>query len=353
MSSAKGGNHEVDVFASAIDVLDGEGRVKKTILLLPIGTFTLRDGRGPYTVKDRAHAEAIVTASLKLAGQQQLHFDYEHSLLFKAPKGEESPASGWVTRLFADDEGVKADVDWTVPATARLLAREYRYISPLFRAEEKSGLVTRLINAALTNNPAIDGLPAIAASQQTKDSPMKLTAIAAALGLTGESPTEEQVVAAATSLTTRLKASVSALGLNETATEEQIVTASATLKDRKVAKAGEIIVPAAAYDALQKKVDDLAEKDIAASVDAAIAAGKFTPAQRGEMLDFARHQPDRFNSFVGKKEVVVSAGAVLDGDAPAKNANGLTEVEVAAAASAGLTEEEFIAARDALEKEPK
>jgi len=43
------------------------------------------------------------------------------------------------------------------------VAREYRYVSPVFQFDPKDGSVTRLLRAGLTNNPNLH-LTAIAAS---------------------------------------------------------------------------------------------------------------------------------------------------------------------------------------------
>ena len=57
------------------------------------------------------------------------------------------------------------DVEWTERATQMIEGGEYRYISPVFAYDKKTGKVKWLLHAALTNNPALDGMDAVAASQ--------------------------------------------------------------------------------------------------------------------------------------------------------------------------------------------
>lgn len=57
------------------------------------------------------------------------------------------------------------DVEWTERATQMIEGGEYKYISLVFAYDKKTGKVKRLLHAALTNNPALDGMDAVAASQ--------------------------------------------------------------------------------------------------------------------------------------------------------------------------------------------
>lgn len=64
-------------------------------------------------------------------------------------------------------QGLFARVAWTDAARGHIRADEYRYISPLFTFDLATGAVLELVNAALTNNPALDGLAAVAAARQS------------------------------------------------------------------------------------------------------------------------------------------------------------------------------------------
>jgi phage I-like protein len=57
------------------------------------------------------------------------------------------------------------DVGWTERASQMIETGEYRYISPVFLYDKKTGAVTRLLHAELINNLALDGIDTIAASK--------------------------------------------------------------------------------------------------------------------------------------------------------------------------------------------
>jgi phage I-like protein len=190
------------------------------IQLLPAGYFSSEDGR-PGSLKGvtatqwrltMEDAWKLITALEK--SKNQMVFDYEHQTLLAADNGQPAPAAGWCKKLeWVDGQGLFAtDVQWTDKARAMILAGEYKYISPVFEFDKTSGVVTRLVNAALTNNPALDGMePVMAAlSKQLsptdplddlpKELPMKL--LLAALGLLATA-TETEAVAALAALQTR------------------------------------------------------------------------------------------------------------------------------------------------------
>ena len=89
--------------------------------------------------------------------------DYEHQILESKTNGQPAPAAGWFRRLEARDDGLYAvDVRWTPRARQMIEAGEYRYISPVFSYDKTTGRITRLLMAAITNNPALDGLTDLA-----------------------------------------------------------------------------------------------------------------------------------------------------------------------------------------------
>ncbi|MCW5597794.1 MAG: hypothetical protein KIT59_01570 [Nitrosomonas sp.] len=92
--------------------------------------------------------------------------DYEHQTLLAAQNGQPAPAAGWFGKLAWRESGLFAvDVEWTGRASQMIEGGECRYISPVFAYDKKTGKVKRLLHAALTNNPALDGMDAVAASQ--------------------------------------------------------------------------------------------------------------------------------------------------------------------------------------------
>lgn len=137
--------------------------------LFPDGSFAARDGR-PATMTDGtltawrmdADIAAAVTAKAQ-ARETPLPVDYEHQLLLAKQNGQAAPASGWVQAVsYVPGRGLFAAVSWTAKARQHISADEYRYISPVFRFDQATGAVLEILSVALTNNPALDGMDAVA-----------------------------------------------------------------------------------------------------------------------------------------------------------------------------------------------
>src|SRR5277367_2788298 len=145
------------------------------IELLPSGVFYGRDGRGPFRLDDPAAVIASTTAMQMNAG---LPIDYDHATDFGAPEGRPAPAAGWIRELEVRSGAIWGRVEWTARAASSIVAREYRYVSPVFQFDPKDGLVTRLLRAGLTNNPnlhltAIAAARTAAAGNETRDPRME------------------------------------------------------------------------------------------------------------------------------------------------------------------------------------
>src|SRR6266849_5925328 len=131
------------------------------IELLPAGVFYGRDGRGPFQLDD---PDAVIESTHALQMNAGLPIDYDHATDFGAPEGRPAPAAGWIRELAVRDGALWGRVEWTARAADSIVAREYRYVSPVFQFDPKDGIVTRLLRAGLTNNPNLH-LTAIAAAR--------------------------------------------------------------------------------------------------------------------------------------------------------------------------------------------
>jgi phage I-like protein len=131
------------------------------IELIPAGKFSAVDGRGPFLNED---PQAIVAASIAKMPQVGLVLDYDHSTDLAAPEGRPAPAAGWLKQFKVENGAIFARIEWTRDAAEALKEKKYRYVSPVFE-HDKEGHVERILRAALTNNPALTELPAIAAAQ--------------------------------------------------------------------------------------------------------------------------------------------------------------------------------------------
>lgn len=144
-----------------------DGQAPRTLKLLPAGNFSARDGR-PGNVADASCSHWMLTAALASqlvaeASRRATRYviDYDHQTLRAAENGKPAPASGWFGTLEWRPDGLYAtDVEWTAAAAAMIVAKEYRYLSPVF-TYDSLGRVTGLLHVALTNNPALDELPEI------------------------------------------------------------------------------------------------------------------------------------------------------------------------------------------------
>jgi phage I-like protein len=139
-----------------------EPQREQWIQLLPSGDFHARDGRGPWVIHNN---EAVIASSLDYAGEKPIPIDYEHQIDMAAKNGQPAPAAGWIKQLQSRADGIWGLVEWTEKARAYLTSKEYRYLSPVF-THAPSGEVTRILRAALTNNPALE-LTALATTQGT------------------------------------------------------------------------------------------------------------------------------------------------------------------------------------------
>lgn len=163
--------------ASLTQSLSATGRGE--LQLFPAGAFRAQDGRPAEC--DAWHLDAKSAARLvnQVAGRATpFVIDYEHQSLTAATSGHPAPAAGWFSRVeWREGLGLFAvDVTWTARAAAHIDADEYKFISPVF-AYDKAGIPTQIINAALTNNPALDGMDEVRLAAltlvQTQESSME------------------------------------------------------------------------------------------------------------------------------------------------------------------------------------
>jgi phage I-like protein len=116
------------------------------VQLLPAGTFSGRDGRGPY----RLDVQSVLSEFSKWG--MPLAIDFEHQAIHAPENGNPAPAAGWISQLESKPDGIWGRVEWTAKSTAMITAKEYRYLSPVFD-HTNDGTVARLTGAGLTNNP--------------------------------------------------------------------------------------------------------------------------------------------------------------------------------------------------------
>jgi len=148
------------------------GEPVREFLLIPFGTVEVeRPFAGANFTFTREHAEAAQRWFESLG--RKLAIDYEHQSfdeLNTRPDGLR-PAAGWIGGLEIRQDGLWAvDVTWTPRAAELLRNGEYRYFSPvIFWADEERTQLAGLGPVALTNDPAMRGVPALAARRRPQD----------------------------------------------------------------------------------------------------------------------------------------------------------------------------------------
>lgn len=151
--------------ASSAHALDPKTK-RQRVYLFTHGAMHARDGR-VFFLDDAKH---VVDATLKAMKGRDIPVDYEHQRDLARFNGKPAPAAGWIKEIESDDDGIWASVEWTNIAARMIEQKQYRYISPTFRAGN-DGVVQRIERAALTNNPALE-LTQLASQESYDDAEM-------------------------------------------------------------------------------------------------------------------------------------------------------------------------------------
>lgn len=349
---------EAAVQASMVEVVGADGAVKTDFTVLPYGNpFYGRDGRGPWILRDKVHAEIVIAATGQMLGGCDLMADYDHQSHYaKEGVGIQAPAAGWTKRLYAGEDGIHAVVDWTPGAEAALAAREWRYISPDFRVSKTTREVTRLVAISLTNQPNLE-LPALA--HQALDAvageddnmtmiSVSAVALAAALALPVAGLNEAGVLAAIETLKTGSGETETALAAILTelklAADADTETVLAAVRANSAAPDPAQFVPKIGFDQVNNRLRKLEEDRVLAMVDAAVAGGKVPPAMRDWALELGKKDEAQLCAYLDK--AVPFQGNAQLGGKPEPEPGKLSAEEKAICAMTGVSEADFLKTRD-------
>ncbi|MDO9625147.1 MAG: phage protease [Pseudomonas sp.] len=295
--------------------------------VLPPGPSVVgRDGR--TWSYDAAEVLANTQAHVKGA---ELPFDYLHATELKAPQGDEAPAAGWAREYRINAQGgIDARAEWTQKARNAISEREYRYLSPVFLYDD-SGRIHRFSSFGLVNKPNLV-IKALNAEQTPtlENIPMLAAAIRAALGLP-ENATEEQAVAAI----------------------QALKDAEKTALNSEKAPSLALYVPRADYNHLEQRAvnaeQTLAQRDkdqlttaINGEIDAALKAGKITPATKAYHVAACQEKGglERFRDFVKAAPSVTDP--LLDDRQIETTKTALNAEQQQAAQMLGMSEAEYL-----------
>lgn len=351
--------------------------------LFPDGAFAARDGRpaslsdGKLTAWRMDETVAAVITAQVAARETPLPVDYEHQLLLAKQNGKPAPASGWITAVgYVPGRGLFAAVSWTAKAREHISADEYRYISPVFRFDQATGAVLEILSVALTNNPALDGMDAVAlaallptnhtatATEDSMDELLERLRWMLNLPITAgpdEIKAELDKLKAMLSEGEAAAASVDLLALLK-GKDESIAALTSQVEKPDPAK----FVPIAALTALQQtnaalqtQLAQLASGAQASKVDglvqAALADGRLTPALEGWARELGAKDEAALSAYLTAAAPVAAltgmqTAGLPGGQPPASGGSGtaaLSAEEAYAAEQMGLSHEDYKKAKEA------
>ncbi len=337
--------------ALSIQIVDRTG---KEIQLTPAGHFRAVDGRPgsmvgvevqDWVIEAEDASKLIAAAN---ARKNRSVLDYEHQTLLKEQNGQPAPAAGWFKNLeWREGVGLFAtDVQWTPRASEMLASEEYQYISPVILFNPKTGRVTGLPMAALTNHAGIDGMQ-----------PAALAALAD-LALSFNEPDDEEPP-----MNKLLATLFAALNLPEKATEDEAITALNAHLDKtkketeqvadlssKLAAAGNPdpskFVPIETVTSMQQQMATLSAQFNGRQVDevvqAALSAGKLMPAQEAWARELGKKDLAALQTFVkDAPQIAALTNLQSGGKQPERKDGELTADEVAMCTSLGISAEDY------------
>ena len=317
------------------------------IQLFPAGEFRARDGRPTECaawVMNREIAERLIAAADSRETPYVL--DYEHQTLRAAKNGQPAPAAAFFKKLeWREGVGLFAvDVEWTAAAAEMVAAKEYRFISPVF-PYDSTGQVLDILNAALTNTPALDGMDEVllaAASLMTTNLTTEgntemdeeflndlLSNLRWMLNLPTASTKEEiqaELQKIINLITNGQGTAAASVNLTEILTEhgqqsQTIADLTAQVTSPDPAKWVSVDVMSSAVQQAAEKASTgnlaaLATQEAETMIIAALGDGRLLPAQEGWAKALAKSDPASLKAFVEKAPKIAALTATQTGGQP-------------------------------------
>ncbi|HEY2367346.1 MAG TPA: phage protease [Polyangiaceae bacterium] len=140
--------------------------IEKNASGVPVAFRMWRAGVNPTDHGDHVLTERSVSGLLATQRERGNLFsiDVDHMSLNAMAPIENHKAVGWFTIEERDGDIWAVNVEWTDDVRAGLAKDppEWRYFSPAYDTKKDSGEIVRLLNLALTNNPATHNVTALA-----------------------------------------------------------------------------------------------------------------------------------------------------------------------------------------------
>jgi phage I-like protein len=198
----------------------------KPVLIVPFGQFPHPGG---LQLIDQAAVERIINQLSKW--DRDIVVDYQHESFKECGR---APAAGWVKSKTATvtENGIEAVIEWTDEAREQIESRNYLYLSPVF--EKENGVIARLFNLGLTNNPNIEAMAPLVNQSIKQEIHMEKQ-------LEEETPVEEteqavEVEESAPTLVSLLGDLVALLGLTPEADDEAVMSRIKELAEETASK---------------------------------------------------------------------------------------------------------------------
>ncbi len=310
-------------------VLAESGEAPEWIQVFPAGA--VQSSKGDFVAD--AQAMAAVSEAFRALGHD-LGVDYEHQTVggeFQSPDGR-APAAGWIIELEARADGMWARVNWTDAGARYVVAREYRYVSPVVGIRRGDRRAVVLHSVALTNDPAIRGIRPLAHAAGGIEEDQTMEWLIEMLGLEAGAG-EDQVKAAVQALKELADEAKASLDL-KAGTAGELKGSVLALKSN----AARAETDSAELVALKKR---LVKREVKELLDNAAKDGKFAPAQRPDLERLAMSDRAALEAFLEKATPAVPVGGAVAHSASAKGSDGLSETEAMICKALGLTAEEF------------
>ncbi len=295
------------------------------MMLIPPGLRVEgRDGRGWNNPDPQGVVKFFQERGLDIP------IDIEHATELKAPGGEPAPAMAWGKSLEARPDGsVWAKIEWNPRGREMVMNREYRYYSPAIIFDKATMNIVGIKSVGLTNTPNFL-IPALNHEDKTKGAPMDLAQLLALLGLP-----------AGTTFAAALN-HINQMQIN-------LATATNSAQSPPLDK----FVPRADYDTalnrataaegkLEAQAKETLETAINTEIDAALKAGKITPATKDYHIAQCRQEGglDRFKAFVAAAPII-GEDTGLDRKKPGSQETALNAEDMKVCKMMGLSVEEY------------
>lgn len=343
------------------------------IQLFPAGEFRGNDGRpvecASWVINAQLAQRLIDAINNKT---NPVVIDYEHQTLLSQKNGMPAPAAGWFKQLeWVEGVGLFAtDVKWSKNAAAMIADDEYRFISPFFEYDPVSGNVLTLINAGLTNQPALEGMEAVMAaaasyyfSSAKEESSMNEELLERCRWLLNLpiASTASDIIAELDKLKTQITAgdsqAAASFNLSTYLTDSKTKIAALTeqVNTRKVDMSQ--FVPIDVFHEQQQQIAQLTAQHKAGELEQLITAACSDGRVRGEKMEAfvrqtAKDNPEAARKLIDNLPAIAALTSTQTRGQPPQpdNSQQLDSQTLAMCKAMGVTAEDYIKNRDAMEK---